>query len=103
MAHQKTKKGGRQSAPESTFRTGPPCRSVTDIKVGDLVFINPQAGDQRIGHRLGLTKDELKYLPLRVRRVESVNGMIVLAGRRIDSVRPDQIRKAIPAPTPLTT
>lgn len=101
MANQKAKESGRRSAPGSTLREGPPCQSATDVKVGDLVFVNPQADDQMIGHRLGLTKDELGRLPLRVHRVEPANGMIVLAGRRIDAVRPDQIRKAIPASTPL--
>ncbi|MBI4136318.1 MAG: hypothetical protein HY481_02110 [Candidatus Vogelbacteria bacterium] len=98
MAKQKPQKSGGRSEPGQTFRVGPPCRSVNDVKVGDLVFIDPLADDQMIGHRLGLTKDELSRLPIRVHRVEPVNGEIFLEGRRIDAISPDHLKKAIPVP-----
>jgi len=97
MAKQKPKKSEGRSEPEQTFRVGPPCRSVSDVKVGDLVFIDPLADDQMIGHRLGLTKDELSR-PVRVHRVEPINGEVFLQGRRIDAISPDHIKKAIPVP-----
>ncbi len=97
MAKRKPQKSGGRSGPEQTFRVGPSCQSVTEVKKGDRVFIDPDTDDQTIGHKLCLTKEQA-HLPIKVLRVESVNGLIFLEGRRVDGVSPDHLRKAIPVP-----
>lgn len=98
MAKKKKPQGSRGTEPKAEtprFSAGPICGDISEIKKGDLVFVDPTAEERLdVCRRLGFKEEELGRLPLKVLRTEPVHGRVFVEGRRVDGVETTCLRRA---------